>query len=363
MAASWVLEVFKSNLVQYGIHYEQQASVQTGEVLVKIENLAMTANTMTYAAMGDLGYWSLFPASSEEQGRIPAWGHGRVIASGVEDVAVDGRLFGLWPMASHVRLGGRRSRLGLRETSPWRGDLNPVYNQYALEPLTTVEARELRAVFHPLFITSFVLAQHLLEQSDVLRRIVIVSASSKTALGAAFLLKGTCELVGVTSRRNADWVRGSGIYGAVCAYDELERLGTGRCLVIDFSGDQLLLDRILSVLGSRDAELLRVGWTHGGPLAGSGVVETGEGSVFSGPKMIQHYAAKWGPAEFDRRLDSALETFTAAMQSRFTVEHRGGAEGMVGAYRDIQQGSIDASTLLIARPAHRQMPAGRLGRP
>jgi hypothetical protein len=352
-AMTWTLEVAKADFAASAIHRELRPAARSGEVLVAIDNLAMTANTMTYAATGgELGYWSLFPASSASFGRVPAWGHGRVIASDVEGVDEGGRLFGLWPMASHVLLSGRRSRLGLRETSPWRRGVNPVYNQYALEPLASAEARARRAVFHPLFITSFVLGQHLLEDdASGPRQVVIVSASSKTAQGTSFMLKSARDSIGLTSRRHAAWVREAGMYDAVFAYDELERLAEAeRCLVIDFSGDPQLQDRVVTALGRRCAALLRVGSTHGGAFAIGPAAATVPGSLFSGPQQIERRVAQWGPAEFDRRLAHALSAFTAAMQAHCTVDHRDGAEGTAAAWRAIQQRNVDASTLLIARP-------------
>lgn len=127
---SWTLEVCKQQLAHSRLQHAATPSPAEGQLCVQVEQLALTANTMTYAALGDaLGYWSLFPASAPGWGRIPAWGHGRVVESKVEGLSAGQRLFGLFPMASQLVLQGRRSRLGLRETSPHRLVLNPIYNQ------------------------------------------------------------------------------------------------------------------------------------------------------------------------------------------------------------------------------------------
>jgi hypothetical protein len=183
-------------------------------------------------------------------------------------------------------------------------------------------------------------------------QLVIVSASSKTAQGTAFMLKGERATIGLTSRRHAAWAREAGMCDAVFGYDELDRLAdVERCLVIDFSGDPQLQDRVVTALGHRCATWLRVGSTHGGAFAIGAAAARVPGSLFSGPEQIERRVAQWGRAEFDRRLANALGDFTAAMQAHCTVDHRDGAEGTVVAWRAIQQGNVDASTLLIARPS------------
>ena len=52
-----------------------------GQVLVRIDRFAFTANNVTYGVAGDmLNYWSFFPAE-EGWGRIPVWGFGDVVRS------------------------------------------------------------------------------------------------------------------------------------------------------------------------------------------------------------------------------------------------------------------------------------------
>jgi N-acetylglutamate synthase/N-acetylornithine aminotransferase len=47
-----------------------------GDVQVRVDAFALTANNLTYAVTGDrFGYWELFPADAG-WGRIPAWGVG-----------------------------------------------------------------------------------------------------------------------------------------------------------------------------------------------------------------------------------------------------------------------------------------------
>ena len=73
-------------------------------------------------------------------------------------------------------------------------------------------------LLRPLFFTSFLIDDQLADEGLTERGpIVISSASSKTAIAAAFLLarREGVELVGLTSPRSAEFVEGLGIYGRV----------------------------------------------------------------------------------------------------------------------------------------------------
>jgi hypothetical protein len=70
----WDLEVARADFRAARVVEASPTGLGAGETLLVVERLALTANTMTYAALGDeLNYWGLFPASPGF-GRIPAWG-------------------------------------------------------------------------------------------------------------------------------------------------------------------------------------------------------------------------------------------------------------------------------------------------
>ncbi|HEY2189069.1 MAG TPA: DUF2855 family protein [Caldimonas sp.] len=350
-----VLEIAKANLAARQMHEEPlPEALVDGELVVEIEHVALSANTLTYAAMGRaLGYWSLFPASAPELARVPAWGHAQVLASRAIEIEPGARLFGLLPIASHVRLQGRRSRLGLRETSRDRAALNPVYNQYALRPSngTAAEATELelRALLHPLFITSFVLAHELKENRlHGSGEVVVVSASSKTALGLAYELRGSVPLTALTGERNAAWLATSGFWDRVVGYESLASLGSGApCVLVDFSGDPELVARVMASLGRRCVRRVDVGATHSGTLR-LGASE--EDALFSGPATIERLVRDWGAAAFERQLEAALRAFGCAMRPHIEVRHADGPAAVQAAYEALRRGGIAPSTALIARP-------------
>ena len=90
-------------------------------LLVKVDRFAFTANNITYAITGEeLKYWQLFPAS-EGFGNIPVWGYGDVIASKHPGIGKGERLFGYFPMATHLLIeAGDVSKHGLRDVAAHR---------------------------------------------------------------------------------------------------------------------------------------------------------------------------------------------------------------------------------------------------
>ncbi len=79
-----------------------------GEIRVRVERFAFTANNITYAVVGEqIGYWQFFPPGGQDVegwGIIPAWGFGEVIESKTAELPVGDRLFGYFPTATHLDL-------------------------------------------------------------------------------------------------------------------------------------------------------------------------------------------------------------------------------------------------------------------
>lgn len=228
-----------------------------GEVVLALDRFSLTTNNITYAAYGDaIGYWKVFPTGREDYGLMPVWGFADVIASRAEGVDVGARVFGYFPMADTLLVQAEKvSRGGFADASPWRKAVPDIYNRYVLcagdrhyEP----ELENAEAIFRPLFVTSYT-AVDFLRDNDFFgaRRIVVSSASSKTAYGAAWAMAGDdVELIALTSGRNRTFVEGLGAYAAVQAYDEIESLPTGvPTLYLDLAGDPGLRRRVHARVG------------------------------------------------------------------------------------------------------------------
>ena len=71
-----------------------------GAARLKLDLFALTANNITYAAMGEsfAGYWDFFPGP-EGWGKPPVWGFATVVASTVAGVEEGSRYFGYFPIS------------------------------------------------------------------------------------------------------------------------------------------------------------------------------------------------------------------------------------------------------------------------
>jgi hypothetical protein len=111
-----------------------------------------------------------------------------------------------------------------------RAGLPPVYNQYARIQRPLARALEdAQMLFRPLFTTAFLLDDLLAEEGCFgASRVLLASASSKTALSLAFLLGRRSgarpEVVGLTSRANRAFTESTGCYDRVIDYDAIETL-------------------------------------------------------------------------------------------------------------------------------------------
>src|SRR5205814_4071662 len=75
------------------------------EVLLEVDKFALTANNITYAVFGDaMQYWNFFPLPKELDGwgRVPVWGFARVVESKHPDINADERVYGYFPMSTHL---------------------------------------------------------------------------------------------------------------------------------------------------------------------------------------------------------------------------------------------------------------------
>ncbi|MGA9320338.1 MAG: DUF2855 family protein [Xanthobacteraceae bacterium] len=295
-----------------------RCSTTEGDVLLSVEQFAFTANNMTYALIGaSTGwYWDFFPAA-RGWGRIPVWGFGKVVASEVSDVEIGEDLFGYFPMSTHAVLKPGKVRSdGLYDASEHRAHLSPAYNYYvrtSANPAFDADSKREIMLLRPLFFASFLVHDLLMERlgADV-HTIALTSASSKTAIGLAHLLSApkvrASHIVGLTSKRNLDFVRSTGVYDRVVTYDDLETLASGLVAVADFSGNSALIRKLQDALGNRAVFFCLVGYTHSDRRSLE-IVEDAKMMRFFAPDQIRKRVREWGAGEFDRRYNEALQAY------------------------------------------------------
>lgn len=340
-------EVRKDNLERTRITDAPLPELDDGEVLVGVDAFALTANNITYGVVAErIGYWRFFPAP-EGWGRIPVWGFGDVVASAHPDLPVGERLYGYFPMSTHLTLRpGRFTGTGLHDASEHRAGLPAVYNAYARtagETWYDPSMDEERMLLFPLYATSFCIADFL-DDKDVYgaEQVLILSASSRTAIGLAYALETALpdlRRIGLTSRRNRERVAGLDLYDTVVTYDRLDDIDTGQATVIvDMSGDGELVSALHTRLGDNMRYTANVGITHhDAGEAGPGVIRE-RSEVFFAPAHIEKRTRDWGPGEFQKRAFAFWADAAVRSREWLTIERVEGIETWNEVYQAVRDG-------------------------
>ena len=328
-----------------------------GEVLVAVDVFAFTANNVTYAVFGDaMKYWDFFPAE-EGWGRIPVWGYGDVVASNVDGVEAGERLYGYFPMSSHLVIRPVNvSASSLSDGSDHRAHLHPVYNSYqrvAADPGYRKEHEPHAMVLRPLFTTSFLIDDFLAEEDfHGAKQVIVTSASSKTSLALAHQLhahrQGRVEVVGLTSPSNVAFCEGLGTYDRVVTYDDLESLDADVPAVsVDMAGNGAVLQRIHEHFGDNLRYSCLVGGTHWEDRGGAGTMPGPQPQLFFAPDRVAKRMADWGGAGYAEKLGVDWLGFVEASGSWLKVEQSEGREAVERVYADVLGGSADPSLGLL----------------
>ena len=341
--------VNRDDLRQCRIDSGEEPQIGAGQALLRVDSFGLTANNITYAVMGEaMSYWDFFPAA-EGWGRVPMWGFAEVERSEAEDVDPGARLYGYLPPSSHLVVAptGADER-GFVDGSPHRAALPPVYNRYlaaASDPFYRQRTEEMQMLLRPLFFTSFLIDDQLADEGLAGRGLVVFSsASSKTAIAAAFLLgqREGVELVGLTSPRSAEFVEGLGIYGRTVTYDAIESLGRGPATFVDVAGDGEVRRTVHSHFGDALLHSMVVGASHWEELGagGEGELPGPEPTFFFAPDRVVKRTEDWGGAELEARVAGAWHPFCDWVSGWLEVISGRGFDAVERAYLDVLEGRV-----------------------
>ncbi len=352
-------QVRKQALADTRLVPQPHAPLADGQVRVRIDRCAYTANNITYAAFGEaMHYWDFFPTGDPDWGQIPVWGFADVVQSLHPGVAVGERLYGYWPSASHAVLAPARLRPGgFSDASPQRAALHAVYNQYsrcAADPFHTPDTEDLQALLRPLFTTSWLIDDFLADNGFFgavqagcpPAQVILSSASSKTAYAAAAALsrRDGIELVGLTSARNQPFCKRLGLYARVLAYEETAQLDAQRPAVyVDFAGNAALRRRLHEGLPGL-AYSCSVGGTHVEQLGGARDLPGPRPQLFFAPAQIKKRVGEWGAEAFEQRLLQAWRDFVAQVsagpQPWLTVQAHAAPAGLPALHARLLAGEV-----------------------
>lgn len=341
------LEVRKDDLARTRVTERAAPALGEGEILVKVDRFALTANNITYGVVGEkIGYWKFFP-SEEGWGVIPVWGFGDVIVSNCPDIPVGERLYGYFPMGTHLVMKPANVKPErLIDGSLHRAGLPPVYNSYARIKGEAHYDRSMddeRMLLFPLYATSFCLYDFLLDNKWFgARQVVIVSASSKTAIGLAMAIsddRSAPDLVGLTSPGNLGAVSKLKLYSSVNAYNDIASIDNSLpTAIVDMSGNGKVLSALHKHLGDNMKFCSNVGVTHYDETEMGPDFIRERSAMFFAPGHIQKRASDWGPGVFEKK--AFVFWRDAALRSRewLKFERALGVKGLQDAYGKVLRG-------------------------
>lgn len=333
------------------------AELDGGQALLRVDTFALTANNITYGVAGDLiGYWSFFPADPG-WGRIPVWGFADVVRSTTDGVAEGERVYGYLPMSTHLVVEPDRIRAdGFVDACAHRAELPSVYNRYrrlVADPDHDPATEDLEALLRPLFTTSWLIDDFLADEDFFGgEAVVLTSASSKTSFGTAFCLARRddhpVEIIGLTSPRNAEFVSSLGCYDTVLTYDDVAALRSDRPTVsVDMAGSSAVLSALHHHLGDSLRHSATVGMTHWEARTGTGALPGPEPTLFFAPARIDKRTTDWGRGAVDERLAPDWAAFVAAAGDWVTIRRVVGAEPVKAAYLELLAGATAPDDALI----------------
>jgi hypothetical protein len=307
-----------------------------------VDRFGFTANNVTYAVFGDaMQYWNFFPAS-DGWGRVPVWGFADVAESKHPDIAAGERLFGYLPMSNELVVQPERVSAGnFMDGSAHRRPLPAAYQMYrrcGADPAYRKEHEDFQALLFPLFATSFLIEDFLDEQQQFgAKQIVLASASSKTALGVAFLLKqrGGAKAIGLTSPGNLAFCEKLGYYDQVIAYDALESLPRAPTVFVDMAGDGKLLSRVHHHFGDELKHSCIVGATHWQDRSTQHAMPGVKPQFFFAPVRYAKRMKDWGPGGVDKNYGAAWMAFLPSVRRWLKVQHGRGPDAVAAAYREV----------------------------
>ncbi len=341
--------VKRDDLRECRVEESDAPEIDAGQALLRVDTFGLTANNVTYAVFGDaMSYWDFFPAA-DGWGRVPMWGFAEVAASDAENVEVGTRVYGYLPSSSHLVVtptGAGES--GFVDGSPHRAELPSAYHRYlptTADRFYRADTEAMQMLLRPLFFTSFLIDDQLADEGLTERGpIVVASASSKTAIAAAFLLaqREEVELIGLTSPRNAEFVEGLGIYDRTVAYDAIESLDRGPATFVDIAGDGAVRLAVHGHYGDRLVHSMAVGFTHWEePQAGAADLPGPSPTFFFAPTRVVKRSKDWGRAELERRVADAWHPFCDWIGGWLEPIPGEGFDAVRDAYLDVLEGRVE----------------------
>lgn len=343
------LWVDMTNLRNTKVVQTEAPELSEGDILVAIEKFAITANNVGYAVSGNIiGYWKYFPTDDQPWGKVTVWGMADVLESRCEGIQAGERLYGFFPMSTHLKMTPSRVRDdNFIDGAAHRLELPALYNHYSRtksEPIELQAIEDARCIFFPLFITGYVIADFLMDNEWFgAEQIVVGSVSSKTGYGLAAFIKANGfqgNLIGITSGRNKEFVESLELCDQITTYDEIEGLNQVPTAFIDMAGDGPIRARLHHHLGDNMKTSQIVGITHWDSEQINEKLPGSKPTFFFTPTQIEKRSKDWGPGVLEHKGYAASAGLVMKLKDQLKLEFHQGGEACASIWADMLDNKI-----------------------
>ena len=199
--------------------------------------------------------------------------------------------------------------------------------------------------------TSFVLDDYVAELSKG-ESLLLSSASSKTALGTAQLLKdqkeqrsATYKVIGLTSPSNVEMVKATGCYDDVVSYNELEKLDkTDTFWLLDFAANGTLINNITHAIGDKLSKVSLIGATDWEAQEKPNP-KLLDAEIFFAPSRVKLRQKEWGHDVFLKKYAMAWQRFAQKVDNTFFEQTHVGTDNIIALYKETLNGNADTKAL------------------
>ena len=181
---------------------------------------------------------------------------------------------------------------------------------------------------------------------------MVASASSKTAVGLAYLLSGRedIEVVGLTSSTNAPFVEKVGYYDRTVTYDDITSIVKAPSAFVDMAGGGTTLAAVHHHLGDELRTSCLVGATHWEESAPTANLPGPAPTFFFAPDRVVKRRGDWGGDGFDERVDAAWSSFLASAAGWLQIVERRGSEELLLTWREVLEGGVAPAIGYVVAP-------------
>jgi hypothetical protein len=146
-------------------------------------------------------------------------------------------------------------------------------------------------------------------------------------------------VVGLTSARNAEFVRGTGVYDRVVVYGSLDaEVDRVPAVFVDMAGSATVRAEVHGHFADDLRFSSAVGATHWDEGQGGGDLPGPRPTLFFAPDQITRRRADWGPGGLEARFAVAWDGFTASAARWMEVVEVRGPDAVTAAYQDVLEG-------------------------